>query len=381
MRKVRWRWDTTDVIAWLIVGALGVAMVLSLLQILWQIGVIAVESPLFVAGYLAVVGVLYLAYRLFRTRGAGHLRQPAPPSAAPRFEVPRPVPPRARRAGTGENALILGTGVVTTGIGPFMVLDGWRHGFFGTVLMIMGTLTTLFGVLCLVTTAEQVRTRKRRAAEARAESSREPVRRYAARDDHRDAEGLRELLRELGRTDTAGPAALAELSTCPGLLDALSFRARRGELAVELRPFVDAVTVQATTPSEPPPDLTLASALASLDRDGHAREAAVTAMAAAPSPKNAWFLAERTTDPVEPVRLRALAAFELLISTDRQTYAPVLHRAVARLGGRRYAAALLALAGPQPAELPPTRCCRHWRDGPCLPVHRERAAEQARTDG
>ncbi|MFC4071963.1 hypothetical protein [Actinoplanes subglobosus] len=279
-------------------------------------------------------------------------------------------PPRARNGGIRDTALAMGAGILTVVAGPFMVVDGWRQGrFSGTALMIMGVIATLFGGLCLVAVTRGWR---QTAPHAPTRSARGLAWRCAARGDCRDVENLRSLLRDLSRADTDGPVALADLSACPGLLDGLSFRARRGELAEELRPFVRAVVAEVAPSSEPRPDPTLAAALASLDRDGHAREAAVVAMAADPSPANAWFLAERAADAVEPVRLRALAAIKRLIIADPRTYGPVVHQVVARLGERQRVAALRALAGPETAGQPLTPCRQCLRGKPCLPVQRER---------
>ncbi|MEU4160406.1 hypothetical protein [Actinoplanes sp. NPDC026670] len=287
---------------------------------------------------------------------------------------------RTRKGGIRDTALALGAGILAIGAGPFMVVDGWRQGrFSGTILMIMGVVATLFGGRCLVAITRRMRTRPRTVRRqtvphAPVWSARDLAWRYAARGDRRDVEDLRSLLRDLSRTGTEGLDALAGLSTCPGLLDGLSFRARRGELAEELQPFVDAVVAEVAPSPEPRLNPTLAAALASLDRDGHTRETAVAAMAADPSPANAWFLAERAADAVEPVRLRALAALERLIIADPRTYAPVVQQAAARLGARRQVAALHALAGPEPARQSLTPCRQCLRGKRCLPVQRERAA-------
>lgn len=370
----------------MIVGAIGLAVMLALVGALWGLGEIAIHFPLYVyiAACVAVAGAVLVLLRLgnvvwdrLRPRFRPYLdaRRARQERAEQRLRMEGP--PRPRTGGGGEIVLVTVSGLGCVGAGPFIVVDGWRsivadgwpRGVFGLVPVIMGSLVTLFGLLCLGAAVKAVATYKQRAEAARGESSRRVVRGYAQRVDRRDVEGLRRLLRALSRADIAGAAALAALGTCAGLLDGLSFRARRGELTDELRPFVEAWSENATPDRAVAP---LAAALASLDRDGHAREAAVTAMAAAPTTANGWFLAERAVDPVEPVRRRALDALGSMLTDDPQTYAPVVHRAAERLGERQQAGELRALAGLEPVEPPPSSCCRHWPDLPCFPVHRER---------
>ncbi|MEU7901726.1 hypothetical protein [Actinoplanes sp. NPDC049118] len=389
----------------MIVGALAVAVGLALLQGMWRFGEIALESPLFVAGYLAVVGIGYLAWRGFahvwrsRRRLPPIPAQPIPAEPSPAEPSPaepisaepisaEPISAQPTLAGPAlgrvsrvpenrtEELALIGGGILFGGGGAFVVVDAWGYGIRSISPVIMGVLAVLLGVLCFWAGIVHLFTRAQRRQDALAESSRDLIRDHALRADRRDVARLRDLLRALADPETVGAAALAELSTCPGLLDGLSFRARHAELTSELKPFVDAVTA-----AEPQPDLSLAAALASLDRNGHAREAAVAVMAADPSPVNAWFLAERTADPVEPVRLRALAALGALAAADPPTYAPVVQQAAARLGHRPCATAIRTLADAEPVERPLVTCCRPWPERPCFPVHREQlAAAQTRAD-
>lgn len=287
--------------------------------------------------------------------------------------------PRWSATGTVER-VVSGAALLFGGGGVVLAADGFGQELGGFEHLALGSPGVVFGIHCFRDGVELFRARKQRWQAGRELATWKLIRSWVVRAGRHEDDGLRELLRALAAPGVAGPVALAELSGCPGLLDGLRYHGRRGDLADELRPFVEVVTAAAPGSGRrlprrhPRPHLGLAVALASVDRDGYAREAAVAAMAAEPSPAYAWFLVERAVDPVEPVRVRAFTALEALVAADPRAYAPVIREAVARLARRRWAAALLALADLAPESRPVQRvfpCCRQWAwrwAEPCRPV-------------
>ncbi|KUL42425.1 hypothetical protein [Actinoplanes awajinensis] len=175
------------------------------------------------------------------------------------------------------------------------------------------------------------------------------VRNFAGWVERRDLVRVRRLAGVL--QDTPGwlaPAELAELGRCPDLLDALFFHARRGDLAAELRISADRVRAGAARrPDAEGSDAGVPGALdvvlATLDRDGRVREAAVRRMAAELLPGQEWFLVERAVDHVAAIRAVALTAIEEWLVEDRERVAPVLRQAFRRVAGRDRAVPLSEL--------------------------------------
>ncbi|WIM97797.1 hypothetical protein ACTOB_001350 [Actinoplanes oblitus] len=128
---------------------------------------------------------------------------------------------------------------------------------------------------------------------------------------------------------------LADLGRCPGPLDALFFHAGRGELTEALLISVERVRAGSGG--------VLDVVLASLDRDGRVREAAVRRMAAEPAPGQEWFLVERAVDHVPVIRQVALGALAALLAEQPGCYEERVWRGFARVAGRDRAVGLRAL--------------------------------------
>jgi hypothetical protein len=133
------RWGPADVIGRVILSALVAAVVVGLLQSVVAFAEIAVEEPLFVAGYLALVAVVALPYR-FAAR-AWRARRPrwTRPGLWPSW-VPKDITDGLTLAGC---ALFFGGG------GVLLVAEGLDHGFGGFTPVVVGSLSALFGVACV----------------------------------------------------------------------------------------------------------------------------------------------------------------------------------------------------------------------------------------
>lgn len=153
------RWDPADVIGRVILAALVAAIVVGVLQSVVAFAEIAVEDPLFVAGYLALVGAVALPYR-FAAR-AWRARRP-------RRTWPRRWPSWVPKDIT-DGLTLAGCGLFFSGGGVLLVAEGLDHGFGGFTPVVMGSLGALFGVACVAGCVRLFRTRRQRRQAMRRE--------------------------------------------------------------------------------------------------------------------------------------------------------------------------------------------------------------------
>ncbi|GAA0430379.1 hypothetical protein Aca07nite_39130 [Actinoplanes capillaceus] len=304
--------DSTTLIAWFILGGIGVAIGVGIVQGSIELVRATLDAPLLVAGCIVVTVVAYLGLSAF-ARGAVR--------AAERFTAPR----RAKPPGNPRRSerLFLSLGVLLFGGGgAFTVFDGFRHGLGGVVSIFMGGLAIWLGYLCLAALFTGGNGSPLPAV-AVAQSPGLPVVRTGL-------ESTRHLLNELTLLyGSAAQAALRRLSASPAILDKLFRHARQGNLTEQLRLF----TAAAILPEAP----ALARALASTDRNGDVREKAVLAMGRRPVPEFVPFLVERAVDVVEPVRAAALEVLRELIAAKPYACRELLVRAAARVERRDHA--------------------------------------------
>jgi hypothetical protein len=157
------RWGMVDAFLYL----LAAAMVVGLLQGVVAFAEIALEDPLFVAGYLALVGVVAVPYR-FAARAWR-----ARPPRRPRWSWSRLWPSWVPKDIT-DGLLLSAGGVLFGGGGPLMVADGLDRGFGGFPHIVIGSMTALFGLACVAGLVRHLYTWGRRRQSTRMESTQDP---------------------------------------------------------------------------------------------------------------------------------------------------------------------------------------------------------------